>query len=529
VLAEAGMSTTRRLLIAHPSVMRGENRGLFVQHVESLQWLLTESHGWRVAAMDPLHRDFPTAAVDSDVVVLHMLPDPEVEALIHLRRERRLPTVFELADNFLGLGEWLPPQHLLRSPLVRQRLLHLASIADAVQVYAPGLAELFRRVNPRITCFDPYVPLPTTTSAKPAGFVIGWGGTTSHDVDLARIAPAIVALCARHPDAVFAYMGDVEMHARHFRAIPPAQTIVRPFGTFDDYFEHVSGLHVGLAPASDSAFNAGRSDTKVVTYAAASVAPVLEDIPVYRAHDDHALLFRDDHELLDVLGRLHGDPASVHSLASRARRWVEQARSAERLAEQRDRFYRSLLRAEPAPDRPIGPPGDGAAALRELEHRRPEDVLATVRLLVAADPSYAQARWALAAALEALGRDDDALAELDSFDWPALYGDAVHALRARIRRDTDPAGAAVDVRGVRSPLTRLRLRAHVSDRARFLRDLLVVQPYDHFALAAAIRLHEREDPGAPELADLYERLCLVAPDAVPPERRPSARAPFLPR
>ncbi|HEX8152698.1 MAG TPA: hypothetical protein VF698_06210, partial [Thermoanaerobaculia bacterium] len=421
------MTSPRQLLVVHPTTLRGENYGLYVQHVSSLQWLLDEDRGWNVSALDPFHPAFPEAAMASDVVVVHMLPHREIEWMIRLRRERALPTVFELSDNFLGLGGWLPKNHLLRSPLVRQRLLYHASLSDALQVYAPGLRELFARVNPRVALFDPYVPLPDEAPEKPAGFVFGWGGTTTHEDDLQRIAPAIVEFCARHGDAVFAYMGDAAMYRRHFAAIPAAQTRVTPFGAFDAYVEFVRGLHVGLAPARGSAFNAGRSDTKLLTYAASAVAPVLENVAPYHAHAAHALLFRDAGELLSALERLHADRALITELASRALAWAREERGASRLAAQRDDFYRSLLDSvqgrgpgvvagaiprgsiEPAPE---------AAKLVELGKQKPEDALASARDLAAAHPDYAQARWAIVAALDVLGRTDELLDELQRFDWP---------------------------------------------------------------------------------------------------------------
>ena len=58
--------------------------------------------------------------------------------------------------------------------------------------------------------------------------------------------------------------------------------------------------------------------------------------------------------------------------------------------------------------------------------------------------------------------------------------------------------------------------------------MLACQPYDYFALASTIRRLSREDPRSPELAELYERMCLVAPETVPSERRPVRLTPFLP-
>jgi hypothetical protein len=524
------VTAPRRLLIVHPSTLRGENYGLYVQHVASLQWLLSAENGWSVEALDPFHPAFPDAALQSDVVVVHMLPHREIEAMIRLRRERSLPTVFELSDNFLGIGAWLPRAHLLRSPLVRQRLLYHASLCDAVQVYSPGLRELFSRVNPRVVAFDPYVPIPDEAPEKPAGFVFGWGGTTSHEDDLQRVGPAIVDFCARHDDALFAYMGDVEMFRRHFHVIRPEQTRVTPFGTFDSYVEFVSGLHVGLAPAKGSAFNAGRSDTKLLAYAAASVAPVLEDVAPYDAHAAHALLFRDAGGLLDALERLYRDRELVTELAARALAWARQERGAARLATQRDDFYRSLLRGEPAAAVPIEPAPAEAATLVELGKQKPEEALASAREIASVLPAYAQARWAIATALEALGRVDELLEELRRFDWPLLYSDGVEELRARVTGASRPSEGEEHIERIRSPFTRLRLRARGErDRDAFFRAILEEQPYDYFALSFVIRTLERENPASSELDALYERACLIAPDTVPAERRPASLAQFLPR
>jgi hypothetical protein len=533
------VTATRRLLIVHPSTLRGENHGIYIQHVASLQWLLSEENGWSVAALDPFHPAFPEAALQSDVVVVHMLPHREIEAMIRLRRERSLPTVFELSDNFLGIGAWVPRTHLMRSPLVRQRLLYHASLCDAVQVYAPALRELFSRVNPRVAVFDPYVPIPEEAPEKPAGFVFGWGGTTSHEDDLQRVAPAIVDFCAQHRDAVFAYMGDVAMFERHFQAIRPEQTRVTPFGAFDAYVEFVRGLHVGLAPSKGSAFNAGRSDTKLLTYAAALVAPVLEEAAPYDAHAAHALLFRDAGTLLAALERLYCDRALVTELAARALAWARQERGAARLAAQRDRFYRALLRDEPvAPvpiERvPIEPAPAEAARLVALGKQKPEQALASAREIAAAWPAYAQARWAIVTALDALGRVDELLDELQRFDWPLLYSDGVEELRARAVAATRPAEAEAHIERIRSPFTRLRLRARgQGDRDAFFRAILEEQPYDYFALAAVIRTLEREEPRSADLeallAALYERACLIAPETVPAGRRPASLAPFLPQ
>jgi hypothetical protein len=522
---------TRRLLIVHPSRLRGENQGVYIQHVASLRWLLDGHDGWSVAALDPFHPAFAEAALESDVVVVHMLPHREIDALLRLRRARNLPTIFELSDNFLDLGDWLPKRHLFRSPLVRQNLLHYASRSDAVQVYAPGLAELFRHVNPNVIVFDPYVPIAEPRTAKPDGFVFGWGGTTSHEADLGRIAPAIVAFCAAHRDATFAFMGDAAMFARHFATIPADQTRVAPFGAYDAYLDFVRGLHVGLAPLRGSGFNAGRTDTKFATYAAAAVAPLLEDTPLHRMYADCARLFRDAEELRVALEELHADRAQCDALADRAYAWACRERSEARLRRQRVDAYRALLPEHPVADAPlvIDPAPAEAAQLVELSTQKRDAALATASDIARAHPGYTQAQWAVATTLEALARYDEALAHAERIEWPPLYAELAAELKARLVRRVRPADAARYLDAVASPLIRLRLSASPDgDRAAFFRAVLREQPYDYFALSVIIRLLQERDSESSELAELYARACLVSPEIVPRERRPAGLVPFLP-
>jgi hypothetical protein len=83
------------------------------------------------------------------------------------------------------------------------------------------------------------------------------------------------------------------------------------------------------------------------------------------------------------------------------------------------------------------------------------------------------------------------------------------------------------VESIGSPFRRARLMADGAPAAQS-RAVLEHQPYDHFALASTIQRLLRDEPAAPELEELYERACLVAPEAVPLDRRPSRLARFLP-
>jgi tetratricopeptide (TPR) repeat protein len=456
-----------------------------------------------------------------------MLGEPEAEGVILRRRERGLPTVYEVTDNVLGVGDWLPSTHPTRSPLTRQSLLYHAHLADATQMLVPALAELFAPVNPRTILFSPHTPFPHEPPPKPPGFVFGWSGSRSHSASLAAAAPAVVELCRRHPEATFAFMGDRGVFDEHFAAIPPEQRDVHPFGEWDEQLRFVGGLHVGIAPMIPSPFNAARSDTRVGLYAGHGVAAVLQDAPPHRPHRERARIYRTAAELLEILEELFQDRAQVEALARAGRDWMERERSPAALGAERDRAYRRLLARSPN-GRPAGPAETAiddaeqlAARLHRASHQEPEQALAACRELVNQHPAYDQARLLAARCLERLGRHQEALEYAERADTSPVYSDLFAELAARAGE------RARHARPILSPFRRARLGSFASP-AEQSRAVLEHNPYDHFALASTIRRIERDDPDAPDLAGLYERLSMVAPEDVPAHRRPARLAPFLP-
>lgn len=402
--------SARSLLFLSPGEFKGENLGVYVQHAASLAWLLGTTRGWTVKTLPFADPRAEGAAVECDVLVLHMVANPGAEAIIRRRRAAGRPTVFEISDNFLDLGAWLPRQHPLRSPLVRQRILFHAWLCDALQVYAAPLATLFGSVNARIGVLDPYVPLapnlrPETGLGPRAedAFVLGWGGTTSHAGDLARIAPAIVDFCGRHRNAVFAFMGDDSLLGTALAGLPAEQLWARPFGPYEDYLDFVRTWDAGLAPLARGGFADARTDTKFVTYAACGVAAILEQHPIHAAHADRALLFDGVEALTAKLEWLYEDRSRAVALGCRAHAWVARERSAEALSAQRIDFYGALLQEAQADPTPVDP--SPLETLRRSHRDWPSRVAYFRRLLEEQPYDYVALRAVIADA-EAC-RDDD--------------------------------------------------------------------------------------------------------------------------
>lgn len=75
------------LLIVHPHSMSGDKRGIRQLHVDALQELLSDGEEWIVCSTDCYDPSFPTSALEADVVVLHVGTEPELEAVIRLRKQ----------------------------------------------------------------------------------------------------------------------------------------------------------------------------------------------------------------------------------------------------------------------------------------------------------------------------------------------------------------------------------------------------------------------------------------------------------
>lgn len=513
-----------RLAVLFPADLDGENAGLYWLHVTSLVELLGAA-GWIVDARSVADPGAAAAALAADVTVLQMPAEPDAEGVILRRRDLGRPTVYEITDNVLGVGDWLPATAALRSPLVRQAMLYHAHLADSLQMLVPALAELFAGVNSRRIVLSPHTPYPAEPPPKPGGFVFGWSGSRSHAESLRPMAPAVVELCRRHPEATFAFMGDRALFDELFGAIPPGQRRIRPFGSRDEQASFIGGLHVGIAPMAPTTFNATRSDTRVGIFAGHAVAAVLQDAVPHRPHAERARMFGTCDELLDTLEELFQDPAQVEALARAGREWIERERSPAALAAERDGAYRALLGSREATRDAPPPPPDPVLAKRWSEAVRsdPERALEICRELVAECPGYDQAHLLAARALERLGRHAEALVYTERLSPSPVYADQFAELLARV----SPERRELYVARIRSPFRRARL-ARSGTPAERSRTVLEHNPYDHFALASTIRRLERESPAAPELDALYERAALVAPEIVPAERRPAELAPFLP-
>jgi hypothetical protein len=262
-------------------------------------------------------------------------------------RERGLRVLVEVDDDWLGIDPKylaiveLPlnvsPEVVKRATSEqrdRQRLhREAAKAADAVIVSTPALADLYRPINPNVfVCLNSIDAddWPAALRQRPVGdrFRVGFAGSTSHADDVPLIRDACewashqedieVRFIGWHPrdpspswetesareavDKLYKIddtrtatpetraekqliLDREERKVRERKALWDfALTVIRWTDDFATYRSNLAALDVGLCPVNEaSPFTAGRSDLKVLEYAAAGALPIVSDSPVYDA------------------------------------------------------------------------------------------------------------------------------------------------------------------------------------------------------------------------------------------------------
>jgi hypothetical protein len=145
-------------------------------------------------------------------------------------------------------------------------------------------------------------------------------GTHTHAADFARLRPALERLAEERPDSFALTLIGVETGTAPARWLTslsaPSDAVSYP--RFVRWLRGQGPFDAGLAPLAPSAFNAAKSDVKLLDYAALGLLPVVEDAPAYRADPrfaDAALFARDWRE---TIAMLLDDPERWRRRAARA-------------------------------------------------------------------------------------------------------------------------------------------------------------------------------------------------------------------
>lgn len=234
----------------------------------------------------------PVPPCDVCIVQRTALPTVEpVDALIRQLGAMGAALVTEVDDAFTLIGPGHPEAAFYR-PL--NAALDRAIAASAETWFSTWeLAQAYRGIatNPvvRANALDPRLwrdwrrhrPLPFAGERVRMLYM----GTHTHGADFAMIRPALERLAGERPDSfeltVIGVSPDIEPAPWMRRLSPPAEAIAYP--RFVRWLREQGPFDLGLAPLVDNDFNRGKSDIKLLDYAALGLATLASDGPAYEA------------------------------------------------------------------------------------------------------------------------------------------------------------------------------------------------------------------------------------------------------
>ncbi|WP_244633412.1 hypothetical protein [Aeromicrobium sp. CFBP 8757] len=271
--------------------------------------------------VDEARRRECVVVVDSDDAFSTLDPDhPQYDQQI--ARAGVLEDVMRRADEV-----WLSTDDLLRA----HDLPNARVVRNTLDL------ALWRPADEPATAPDPDAPLRML-----------YMGTTTHDGDLAMLAPVLERLHASRPGAFGVVMvgvakGLVERPWMHV-VKPPSSSYHR----FVPWLVEQGPFDVGLSPLLDSPFNRAKSDIKCLDYLALGARPVVSDVEPYRVAELDGFVDRvpeDPQAWLATLERLVDDRARLRRDAVRDRRAGRDYLAATRSADLTATILRSRLDA----------------------------------------------------------------------------------------------------------------------------------------------------------------------------------------
>lgn len=113
--------------------------------------------------------------------------------------------------------------------------------------------------------------------------VIGWGGSPTHEDDLAIVIDACSRVAKQNQNVIFLFFGYV--HNAFLSKIPDGQLFMVCLAPVSYYFNMMKALRydIGLAPVKENLFNAAKSNLKTIEYFQQRTIPVASNFTTYNS------------------------------------------------------------------------------------------------------------------------------------------------------------------------------------------------------------------------------------------------------
>jgi glycosyltransferase involved in cell wall biosynthesis len=285
---------------------------------------------WRTVLYE---RCGPGDLAECDLAVFSRPRFPEVPALLDACRERGIPALVMIDDNWIAAGREFPRFERLFTPGKPAFEVFLDSLrrADAVLVFNPVLEAEVRPWARRVLRLPPNVELSlfaAPEAPREPGFVVGFAGSPRFESSGFR---GLARFLDRHPDVRLLVMAHEV--PEELRGVAPERLTFIPWR--HDYAAYARDLgdlrpDVLIASLDASRFSASKIPIKFLESAAVGAAGIYSRVPPYTAavvDGETGLLVENREEAWEgALERLYADPELRRRIAGRA------------LAEVRERF-----------------------------------------------------------------------------------------------------------------------------------------------------------------------------------------------
>lgn len=243
-------------------------------------------------------------------------------------------TVFELDDDlwnvdpsnakafkwFIGGIDDGGTEHNVQGNIARN-----AALADVVTCTTEPLAELLRILNPNVRVIPNYMPRWVLSWERPRRdtLTVGWGGSSSHDMDWAHNGPQIKRWLDRNPNVDFRLIGGKR---GSLIGLPDNRVLATGWiSTVDDYWKTVD-YDIGVIPLRPHVFNQSKSHLKFLENSALGIPTVAADAGPYSGSIEHGktgFLVKRDHEWAKYLNLLVNDEAAREEIGANAKAWAQ--------------------------------------------------------------------------------------------------------------------------------------------------------------------------------------------------------------
>jgi glycosyltransferase involved in cell wall biosynthesis len=282
----------------------------------------------------------PQQIAASDVIVACRNLEPTYNPVFQLARQLAIPIVYDLDDDLFDVPETDVFSAYYRSPKRRATFEWMLKAAQLVRVHSPVLLDVVAPYNPRTHLVwaavdwslvpDALPPLRT----QPLEIVYATS-RIKNDPLFEQMREDLRAVLVQYGDRV--RLNLLGLDPGDLKRFP--QVVYRPFREdYQAFFREFTryGYAIGLAPMQLDRFHQCKTDTKFRDYAAAGLAGIHTDCPLYRQGvtegETGLLISGAPGTWADAIRHLIEHPALIEHIRSNARQLVEARNNMETVA-----------------------------------------------------------------------------------------------------------------------------------------------------------------------------------------------------